>query len=128
MARNADLLCRHGILIPLKVFELKLFDPLASVLVDLVEAVVVMMSDRLGFVACMGWAVRCMLIMLYQTELLTVFTLVFTKIVIQHQVLDALLFLTFRLLLVSHSNRKVGIGRKFQRPSLQTYQLLRFSP
>lgn len=54
MARNVvDSLCRHRILIPLKVFELKLLDPLAGVLVDLVEAMVVMMGDRLGVVTCM---------------------------------------------------------------------------
>lgn len=49
---------------------------------------------------------------------LTFFILILTKIVVQNKVLDPLLFLAFRLLLVSHSNRKVGIGRKFQRPGL----------
>lgn len=54
---------------------------------------------------------------------LTIFTVILTKIIVEHKVLDALLFLTLRLLLASHSNRKVGVGGQLQRSSLDRISL-----
>lgn len=42
---------------------------------------------------------------------LTVRIVAFAKIIIQYQILDTLLLLALRLLLVSHSNRELRVGR-----------------
>lgn len=60
-------------------------------------------------------------------ECLTLFTVILTKIVVEHKILDALLFLALRLLLASHSNRKVGVSGKLQRSSLNIVSLILMS-
>lgn len=49
----------------------------------------------------------------------TICVFVLAKIVVQYEILDALLFLFLSLLLVLHSNRKVRVGRQCNCTSLQ---------
>lgn len=114
MTRNIiELLYARGILIPLKILELELLDSLSWVfVVGFVVAVVVVVGNWLAVRTWTGYQLVLGLARYLVQGALTLFTVVFSKIVVEHEVLDALLFFTLCLLLASHSNRKVRVCGK----------------
>jgi hypothetical protein len=106
-----------GDVIPVNVAELELADPLPALFArPVIKPVVVMMGWGL-FVSCRdvmnidAWSVRGQV-------LFTIVFLVLAEIVVQHQVLDALLLLLRRLSLGDHGHGKGGVRGQFDRAGL----------